>query len=486
MIRASGFAAVAVAALAGAAGARTGSSTAVFAPPAPTAVLTDANGRGGVDSYVWGDARGRMTLRTFAGRTLWRTRAARVAAEPRVVAAGDFTGDRVPDYVFWVLRADSDGRTGRTRGPAPALGDICWNTRQFNYPTHQWEYSTVYVGDLTRSRGNEVVTVPYYATTGTVWNFAAKRRWRRVGTFAYPSTPAFDAAYARANHTPCSQPLGGGRCFFPYSHVANAVILPRRAGLLTLTSMRAVVYRSNLAPTSDVTWIPGGRRDTLGRNYGLLERYRSHGRSYADLVGGCSVIDTRRRMRGEAWDRHCGIVRHLERFALDGPRVRRVGGVYYGFSHDEGFYEGRVEFPRNAHVRLTRRGGTAAVFNVHRRGTWEVTMVSRGAATTERRFRGWFLWDAADLDGDGDSELLATRAAGFVPPRSFDVLSFDRGRLVSRAHCAGVVPALLPFASTPAKHVSDGSIWGAYTRHRAILAEDARGKLRWVRWRRGA
>src|SRR5205807_4688894 len=126
---------------------------------------------------------------------------------------------------FWVLRGGAttcggtqmktsevlfvNGLTGAASQPVPALEDICWDMPSFNYPTSQWDFGTIYIGDFTsRYRGNEAIVIPYYATEGTVWNFADAGRWQRVigptgrDSLGYPSTPAYDAFYNSVKPSP--------------------------------------------------------------------------------------------------------------------------------------------------------------------------------------------------------------------------------------------------------------------------------------------
>ena len=66
-----------------------------------------------------------------------------------------------------------DGASGAASRPVATLDDVCWPA--LGYATHQFDFGTVYIGDLEPSyRGNEVVVVPYYATAGTVWNYARR------------------------------------------------------------------------------------------------------------------------------------------------------------------------------------------------------------------------------------------------------------------------------------------------------------------------
>src|SRR4051794_29962266 len=205
---------------------------------------------------------GSVRLVTLRGRTRWRI-ATRSAVTPRLVAAGDIDDDGVTDYVLALARplvpaarcGDRamqvtsllvvDGKTGPRSTPVALLPDICWKKPTFSYPTHQWGAGTAYIGDFTEAySGPELILTPYYASTATVWNLAQTGRWQRVRAassrdLAFPSMPQFDRVYDASNSTPCSQPVPGGPCFVPDSHVANAVMLPAEArGLFVLTRAR--------------------------------------------------------------------------------------------------------------------------------------------------------------------------------------------------------------------------------------------------------
>jgi hypothetical protein len=483
-------------------------------PTLPTLATSTAAGR--FDGYIAVGHRGAALVR-FDGSLIWKVATPGARARPRLVAAGDFTGDRIPDYVFWILRAPVreqacgskpmrvshllfvDGRSGRNWQPVAPLLDICWDRPDFNYPTYQWDFGTVYVGDFTRRyRGREVLVVPYYAKEGRVLNFEAARRWQTVRgrdgrrTFPYPSVANFDHVYNASNTTPCSHPLQDGRCFVPHSHVANGVFVAGSGSpnFLTLTSMRAVLYRADLTPTGDTTWIPGGISATLGRNYGLVDAYRNRGKTYVDLLGGCSVESMRRAMRasrlGRGWEYVCGIVRHFERFRVQGDTIVRIGGAYHGFSSTGGPLQGRLEFPANAHAAVGGRRSAWAVFNLFRNGRWAIVAYDQPDAVTPRlELAGWFVWDAADLDRDGRAELLASKVSrGYAAPWSFNVLAWTGTRFVSILHRDGVAPALLRYPNAPSTHTTEENIFGAYTRETKrgmeLLVEGRSGRLSWL------
>jgi hypothetical protein len=482
---------------------------------ADRATFVTTTGRGPRNAALVPQANGAVSLVTLDGKRLW-TLHTTSDQPPRLLAAGDIDGDHVTDYVLGLVRRGGApahcgadmigttlllvvaGRTGRTWAPFRPARDICWTTPSFHYSTQQLTFGTVYVGDFTADRlGNEIVVVPYYATDGTVWNYAAKKRWRAVGTeqrrsFAYPSTARFDQAFNSTNSVQCSSASSTGSCFVEHSHVANAVFLPYGpgpTGLFVLTSARAVVYRPDLSPTSDVTWYPGGLSGNGGRNYGLVEAYRFAGRTRVDLIGGCSVVWTWKAMRGDAGptggDDDCGVVRHFERFDVSGTRIRSHRTVYYGYVGSQGALEGRIEYPGTPRAPLGGPGTSWTVFNVLRGGTWTVQLFRGPNATQPHETRGWFVWDTVHI-GRGAADLLATRieTGTMVTPWQFDVLRWDGSRLRSVQHVDGAVPLLTRMPSTSSIHSQESGRFGVFVDdgdQRSVLVADPSGGTRFQR-----
>jgi hypothetical protein len=470
---------------------------------------------GPIDATLRYGPSGSVSLVSLDGRRRWT--AATTAGQPLLLsAAGDLDRDGAQDFIFWVLnqlqpaqvcgstamRTSSllvvNGRTGATTTPFPSLADICWDTPTFNYPTQQYDFGSVYVGKFRPAgRGPEVVLSPYYAMEGTVWRLAPSGAWDRVrvgsrATFPFPSTPAFDATYDATNATPCRHPVAGGPCYVTNSHVANGVFLPGTAGgFFVLTSSRAVVYRRDLTPTSDTTWFPGGTPVNGGRNYGRVETYRRGRRTYVDLIGGCSVIDMlHAKLTGSTTtggDDACGIVRHVERFALS-PRGRIVAraGRYYGYSPMTGDLEGRVEYLARARAALGGPGTSWTAYNLLRGGRWSAQILRGPMTTRAHALPGWFVWDTVRIPGRG-AALLATRAVspGNVVPWGFDVLRWNGSRFRSVRHVRRVVPMLVSMPSEPRLHTLEPGLSSAFTRtiggRQSLLVVDERGARQFVR-----
>lgn len=470
-----------------------------------TLVSTGSSGR--PDATLEPATDGSVSLTGLDGRQRWRVATGSTTA-PQLIAAGDVGADGVTDYVLGLTRGVEparacgsgtaaetsllvvDGRSGEIASPFGALPDICWTA--YNYPTRQWSSGTAYVGEFNDElRGPEVVVIPYYATHGRVWNLAESGRWQRVRTadaqaFAYPSTEAFDRAYNASNPEPCQGATPGGPCFTPNSHVANAVFAG--GGLLVLTSSRAVVYRPDLTPTSDRFWWPGGSTANGGRNYGLVEAYTAGERTYVDLIGGCSTLNRWRAMAPGAdptgGDANCGVARHFERFELEGSRIAKHRSVYYGYVGANGGLDARVEFPAHPHAPLGGPGSSWTVFNLLRSGSWSAQVFTDPASTQPTELPGWYVWDTVEL-ADGSAGLLASRVppGSLVPAWELDVLRWTGSTFASVQHVPGVVPVLLPYASTPTRHTSESSLYGAFVgpgADRNLLVADAAGKRTFV------
>jgi hypothetical protein len=470
--------------------------------------LVSTRTSGPPDASLEPAADGSVSLVGLDGRRRWRV-ATGSAEAPQLVAAGDVGTDGVTDYVLGVTRpltpapscgggtiAETsllvvDGRTGEASSPFGALPDVCW--RALNYPTRQWSSGTAYIGEFTGAyRGPEVVVLPYYATHGQVWNLAQSGRWQPARTpsakeLPFPSTPAFDRVYNATNPAPCSAPGPGGPCHTPNSHVANAVFPPGDGdGLFVLTSSRAVVYRPDLTPTSDLVWWPGDDPTNGGRNYGLVETYQSGDGTYVDLVGGCSTLNRWRAMAAGAdptgGDANCGIVRHFERFELEGSRIAQHRSLYYGYVGSHGAFEGRVEFPARPRAALGGPGTSWTAFNLLRSGGWSAQVFTDPASTQPMELPGWYVWDTVAL-ADGAAGLLASRVApgSLVPGWELDVLRWNgSSTFTSVQHVSGVVPALLPYASTATRHTSESALHGSYVGNRGLLVVDPAGNRRFV------
>ncbi len=433
--------------------------------------------------YLSLDAK-RVQLTNLDHSVVW-TAAVSSRLEPDLVAEGDFTGDGVPDFIFEEVRPVSpvqycagkpmdetqllfvDGASGRSWRPVPPLLDICWEA--YGYRTHQWGVGSGYIGGLAQGyTTNQVVLFPYYATSGTVLVFDRTAGWKQIATLPYPSTPAFDSAYNAANHSPCLPIPGADHCFAKYSHVANAIFVGKGgpgAGLMVLTTNRAVIYRPDFTPTSDYVW---GYPEGGGRDYGLVESHDVGGDKVVTLVGGCSVAKTHDTMRtGELSDDPCGLFHHYEYFLVHGQSIVQHSGRFFGWYGSVGLWQDRLEFPFPSQIPLTG-GSNWSVFNLYRDGQWRAQLLPDPAnpdSTIE--VPGWYVWGSV-TDGFGRVMLAATRTRAtdstavesYVPPWEFDLLQWRDGQLVPLLHRDGVVPSLVLYPPGPDYHVSDGDTFG--------------------------
>lgn len=425
----------------------------------------------------------------------------------RLVAEGDFTGDGVPDAILRVATREPsktcggqpltvtqlvlvDGASGRSWTPLPALEDICWSGFGSSppYATRQWGTGTAYVGDFGGVSG-AVITFPYYATAGTVMRFTgdgfAAVAGAAVGDLVYPSTARYDLVYNRTNPTRCSVPYPPGPCFIPYAHVPNAVLAG--SDLFVLTSARAFLYRPDFGPTSDLTWISGGRLDNGGRNYGLVTTMSD---ASIALIGGCSVLNTAQEMRaGGISNFDCSVHHHYEWFSVASGQIQAHASRYYGYVTTDGPLENRIEYPLHAASAITGRRN--AIFDLYRKGSWAIELLENPAQPDAvYELPGWYAWDALPLGADGSWAVLASRVGAAtasspaLPDWSFDVLAWRNGQLSSEGHFEGLVPALLQYPNSPGLHASDSLPAGVLTvphlQAVALLVEDRAGHRSYV------
>jgi hypothetical protein len=231
--------------------------------------------------------------------------------------------------------------------------------------------------------------------------------------------------------------------------------------------------------------VPGGVAVNGGRNYGLVESYRTEGHTWIDLLGGCSVGATQRAMLpGQSTaggDLECGVTRHVERFAVDGGQISQHQGIYYGYAPIDGTAEGRLEYPARPRAALGGPGTSWTAYNLRRAGTWSAQILEGPMTTSPVALSGWYVWDTVPASGGG-SDLLASRVApgAATPDWSFDVLRWDGAQFRSVQHVDGEIPMLVALPSTPSRHDSEGAASGALLRGRRLLVADRGGHRRFV------
>lgn len=470
-----------------------------------------------VTDWPWSDATrylymqpDRVQLVKLNGAVVW-TVPMRATQQPSLVAKGDFTGDGVPDYVFgqlWRLSPEQDcagipmsetelvfvdGATGAWSTPVAPMMDICW--QQYGYPTHQYGGGTAYIGPfLDGGSRNQVVVFPYFATEGWVLTFDHSSGWSEVARASgnaidYPSTPAYDEAYNSANTTPCAAIPGADHCYAKYSHVANAIFV--LGGLLVLTTYRAVIYRPDFTPASEVVW---GYEEGGGRNYGLVESRKVQGAEEVTLIGGCSVAKTRDTMRTHQLSGdNCELFHHYEYFLVQGQTIARHAGRSYGWFGTVGRWQDRAEFPFPSRVRLSG-DRSWIVFNLYRDGQWRAQLLPNPADPMSAiEVPGWYIWGSVS-DRFGNVFLAATRTgatsgtdvASYVPPWNFDFLVWSNEALRSVAHFDGIAPSLVLYPPGPTYHAADGDTFGLVESgsrlwpFRRMLVESATGEQSFV------
>lgn len=480
-----------------------------------------------------------IQLISFEDEVIWKASIGASGADDIVslVASGDYTGDKVPDYVFSLSKIISpqkycgqntavpvrssqlvfvEGKTGTViASPLKPMEDFCFNQADSakSYPTVQWATGTAYIGDFSpQTQGNEVVAFPQYATEGWVLNFEQSRKMKMLSgadnlkSLIFPSTPQYDSIYQKYNNTSCSAALVG-ECFIPNSHVANPVFVQSgdKKNLLVLTSERAVLYRPDFAPTGDTSWFTGNLTEHGGRNYGILETFDYKGQTYADLVGGCTVNLMKQAIKDHkipdgTKGGYCHLHRHFERFTVNGDSLNHLGSIFYSYSGKYGpknisaLSDRIVEVPANAHARIGGSGSMWTVFNLYKEGHWYIEMSPDPQNTRFIEKKGWFVWDTVDLFGNGEAQLLATKitpdgatkSGYYFAGQNFDILKWDGSDLVSIYHQDGYLPYLARYPNTPAKHTSESAIFGSLIQIGGenntpyLLIEDKAGGLKFL------
>lgn len=235
--------------------------------------------------------------------------------------------------------------------------------------------------------------LPYYATQGNflAWGGAS---FSDLGTFVYPSTASFDAAY------PAAQPnaYNNGQKFIENAHVANGLIasVGGQERLVFFTSGRVLQYTPGpLGPSQlvlDSPFLTGGRTDIAGRDYGLVA-VDPGASGQLSLIAGTSASTVQAdmlsgKMEADPWGQ---IERHLTRYDL---ATGAVSDCFFSYAHDGGDafkYEKRVVFPAGAHGRIAGSASRLA-FNVYEGGNWQLHVTKPGSTEDELTLKDLFLW----------------------------------------------------------------------------------------------
>ncbi len=268
--------------------------------------------------------------------------------------------------------------------------------------------------------------------------------------------------------------------------------------VFSMTSGRALMYRWDLTPTADTVWQSGDTANG-GRNKGYAYSFSHDSRDYVALIGGCAVRVARDAMHSGTppggsletslggTNAHCSIHHHYLWFEIDGPRITRQFNQYYSYSSSDGFFHNRPEFPNNPVGPIGGEGTQWQVYNLFRadpdstgKGEWWTELLPDPADPTNvRHVNRWYVWDQVDLDADGTSELLATRARSessenpYVLPWEMDVLRWNGTDLESVYHRDGVAPALFNYPNVASRY-ADGGRKRAGTITRDVDGDDVR------------
>lgn len=367
------------------------------------------------------------------------------------------------------------GQTGTKYTPVAWLNDICWT--QFGYATSQWTHHSVVWGAPT----NEIVVTPYYATTSWIFGFNGSS-FTTVAALYYPSTASYDVTYTASQ----PNPFGGATDYVQYSHIANGLLTEVNGTdrLTVFTSGRGLQY--NLAPltstqlAADAPFLSTGSTVSLaGRNYGEVAVDPADPGSVLLVAGTANYSLYLDRLAGSMGsDEWGGIERHV---TLYDPDANTMSDKFYSSAHEDNDgrkYDGRVSYVANPMVTLPS-GPSRYGYNVYEDGQWHLHITEPGSLTDLYASEDVFLWDIADLDGDGVDEWLVSptdTAGGYLPQWTTTLYHWDEGAEVLNAvqTIDDAVPYLQPHFDAP-----DASTTGV---HRGlypaqVIVEDGTPKL---------
>ncbi|MGW3955486.1 hypothetical protein ACWEKM_32205 [Streptomyces sp. NPDC004752] len=462
-----------------------GLSPASAAPPAVgnTIALSDGTvlpvynvtGSTTVSAVGFKIAGGNLTAYDQSGTSLWS-----VATNGYGPYGGfDYDSDGWPD-VYVVIQTPSgkncgsqpwlnttlhffSGRTGASQTPLSPLADKCWDFGSTTYPTHQWTENSVLWG----GSSNQIAASPYYADTSWFLGFNGTS-FTTDGALYYPSTSAYDNTYpnALANTYPT------GTKYITNSHVANGLItnVGGQNRLVAWTSGRVMQYAvgplSSTQLVADRPYLTGGRTDIAGRNYGVVAVDPGNPDKVALIAGTSNYSLYKDRLSGtQSADPWGGIERHVSIYNLGS---NTVDDRFYSFAHDNNDgnkYVDRVSYPANP---IVRTGGTSRIaYNVFAGdGHWYLHISDPGATTDRYSIKDMFLWDIADVDGDGTDDWLASPTTGYFPNWQTNMYHWNEGAasLTNFRTDAGHIPYFKETFGRRTATSSDGYLTPALTR----------------------
>lgn len=406
----------------------------------------------------------------------------------------DFDDDGVPDLaiarreITGVCGADPSGASwldfykgadGSLAYSTPQEADICWTFGSITYPTIQWTAGAVNFG-----AGPDLFVSATYAATSTFLHWDGATMQSSVAVF--PSTPQFGATY------PSAQPnaYGQGVQHVENAHIANGLMLEVEGEerVAFFTSARVSQYAN--APQgatqlrADAPYLTGGRTDIAGRNYGLVvSDPASPERIW--LLSGTSAygLQVDALAGAMSWDPWGQIERHL---TLYDASTNVVTDRFYSYAHDanDGHqYQHRLAYPAQPLVPDPNGGPSRLAYNTYSDGHWILHLTDDAGVADAATWRGVYLWDIRDLDGDGSPELVTTATEdpedpdvpGYYFPKwrtSLQHLDIASATLTEHATFEGRLPAFAAGFSTATHRSSMTYLYPA-----SIVAVDCEPQL---------
>lgn len=398
-----------------------------------------------------------------------------------------------------------DGRTGNGyRRVTPPLRDRLWDFRTAGesdakkvYPTRQWAVGSVLSGDY---RTSTVAVQPSYAESGQLLMFDPRADGFRHFDYVFPSTNRYDQTYNLAALNPRDRRMS----YIKDAHIANGLIVNHHGQdrLIFFTSGRVVQYAvAPLGPRqliADYPYVPGNRKETALRNYGLVQL--DPAAPYIVLIAGTSAYTMYMDLRaGRAQeDPYGGIERHITIYNYD---RNQLDDRFFSYAHDAGDafkYNGRVVYPCHCLITPSPAAPSRLAYNVYRDGHWHFHVSLHGGTQDQRTYKDLFVWDVRDLDMNGTQEIIASpsRYANepdvpgyyFVKRETWIMTWDERAReLRLQKKYAGVTPHLLPTFRLDGDHAtSQEALFPVLTTVQngrlKIVCEDAAGRVRLVNY----
>lgn len=440
--------------------------------------IMPVTGHAGVEAVGYRVTGGQLRAYDQDGVQLW----ARSTTGTQLSGGYDFDADGWPDVAVVISAATGgtcgvtplttttlhfyQGATGTQHTPLSPLADICWSFPGTTpYPTRQWSELAPLWGDETST----LFTSPYYATTSWYLGFGGGS-FNTAGALYYPSTSSYDATYTNAQ--PNTYPTGTD--YIQYAHVANGLItsVGGQNRAVFWTSGRVAQYSIGALSSSqlvaDRPYLTGGRTDIAGRNYGLVGVDPGSSSSIVLLSGTSNYSLYQDAITGtQTYDIWGGIERHV---SIYDAAANTVQDRFFSYAHDNNDghrYQNRVSYP--AHPFVQRSGASRLAYNVFRDGRWRLHVSQPGSTASLYELDDVFLWDIADLDGDGTPEWLISPTrnpaepigpAYYFPKWQTSAYHWDETALTltSIASFPGVIPHLQRSFTTANTTSSDGSL----------------------------